>query len=317
MVLPLEHAMFRRAAVSVRDGVRLVFSKQTGAVNLFECGYAQDGVVAAYKRCVNDSTDWVIGPLGRSEVTALSSAKLELRKPTLMLSPLGSMPIAPFAVLSPDLEAEAEAIARQAVDDACRKPMLIEAGGAIASRVSVAIMTYWRAFVNTPLAQYEMNVRDRWQRATESWRRDGVDCVLFAGGGMALAELRPYLRGISVYITSASYETELERTVDWTGVRIADAPWILDHEREEFMALAPLSAQPNVSASGVDNTSPTLARLFALGVDAARLVTLAGRFELPDRFDGAIGQLQLRDGQYQRTPMIGEFRSRIPTRLGR
>ena len=306
MMLPLDHPLLKRAAIAVRDGIRAAVSKTSPPINLGECAYGLDAVVIAYQRCVGETTDWVIGPLGRNEVATLANAKLDRRVPTLLLSPLGATPPNPFAALAPELETEAEAIARQAGEDACRKPLLIDAGGPIAARIVIAITTFWRANNAIPLMQFELNVRDRWQRATETWRRDGVDCVLFAGGGALLVELRPYLRGMSTYITSASYEVELDRMVDWSGVRIADSTWLLDAAREDFAGIV----RP-------ENMSPTLARLFALGIDAAHLVIAAGRGELPPRFDGAIGNLQLKDAQYQRVPLIGEFRGREPTRLGR
>lgn len=276
-----------------------------------QCGYGSEGVVAAYSRCVDDKIDWVIGPLGRSDVATLALAKISLLRPTLLLSPLGTVPPQPMAVLAPELEVEGEAIAQQALEDACRFPLLVEASGAMASRVSIAILSYWRdRRVATPLTQKSLGARDSWQRNAERWRRDNVDCVLFAGGGSALAELRPYLRGMTIYVTSASFESALERTADWTGVRIGDAPWVIDADRAEF---APYLPYAPVDASV---QSPTLARLYALGVDAARLTIAAGRDALPASFDGAIGQLTLKDAQYRRQPMIGEFRERALVKVG-
>ena len=305
VLLPLDNAQLRRAASVVRDGVNAVFATRKAEINAVECAYAVDAVVQAYVRCVTPDTDWVIGPLGRTDVTALALAKLQSPKPTLMLSPLGTVPPQPMTVLSPDLESEAEAIAQQASDDACRKPVLAEAAGAMSSRVSVAITAYWRERSVTPLPTINAANRDGWRRAAEKWRNDNVDCVLFAGGGAVLTELRPYLRGMAVYVTSTSFETALDRTVDWTGIRIADSPWLVDAERAEYLAYAPTAA-----------LSPTLSRLYALGVDAARLVIAAGRDALPVSFDGAIGQLTLKDSQYRRQPIIGEFRERALVKVG-
>ncbi len=307
VLLPIENAMLKRAATTVRDGASAVFATRKGEANVSECGYGPEGVAAAYARCVDANVDWVIGPLGRSDVSALVLAKLPTLRPTLMLSPLGMVPPQPLAVLAPELEVEAEAIAQQATDDACRKPLLAEASGALASRVSVAISGFWRDRVATPLRQASLGARESWRRAAESWRRDNVDCVLFAGGGAVLAELRPYLRGMAIYATSATFEAELDRTQDWTGVRIADAPWLVDNQRPDFAPYLPASAEP---------LSPTLARLYALGVDAARLVLAAGRDVLPVAFDGAIGQLTLKDAQYRRQPMLGEFRERSLVKVG-
>ncbi len=303
LLLPLESALLRRAAVSVREGATAVLATRKADVSVSECSYNTDGVVAAYNRCVDGSVDWVIGPLGRSDVTTLALAKIQSLRPTLMLSPLGTVPPQPMSVLAPELEAEGETIAQQAVEDACRQPVLVEAGGAMASRVGVSILSFWRGRIATPLAQHALGSRETWRRLADGWRRDNVDCVLFAGGAGVLSELRPYLRGMTVYITSASYEATLDRTADWTGVRIADVPWLVDAERAEFAPYLP--ADVTTSAP-----SPTLARLYALGVDAARLVVAAGRDALPSTFDGAIGQLTLKDGQYRRQPMVGEFRER-------
>ena len=310
LLLPLDNAMLRRAAVSVREGANAVFATRKTDVSVRKCSYGADtatGVVAAYTRCVDDKVDWVIGPLGRSDVTTLALAKLPVLRSTLLLSPLGTVPPQSMAVLAPDLDAEGEAIAQQAVEDACRYPVLVEASGAMASRVGISIMGFWRdRNIATPLVQKALGTRDLWRRNADGWRRDNVDCVLFAGGGSALAELRPYLRGMAIYVTSASYESALERTADWTGVRIADAPWVIEGERADF---APYVAQGEA-------LSPTLARLYALGVDAARLTIAAGRDSLPQSFDGAIGQLTLKDAQYRRQPMIGEFRERSLVKVG-
>jgi uncharacterized protein len=312
LLLPLDHPLLKRAAASVREGVTAVFATRKGDVNLRECSYGAEpsgDVLAAYARCVDDTVDWVIGPLGRNDVAALAQAKLALPRPTLLLSPLGAMPPTPMAVLAPELEAEGEAIAKQALEDACRYPVLVDAGGGIAGRVVNAIMNYWRELrVATLLPQKTLGSRDNWRRDVDRWRRDNVDCVLFAGGGSQLAELRPFLRNMAIYVTSASYEASLERTADWTGVRIADAPWLIEPDRAEFAPYLPVVP--------ADSSSPTLGRLYALGVDAARLAIAAGRDALPPTFDGAIGQLTLKDAHYRRQPMMGEFRERNLVKVG-
>lgn len=314
LLLPTEQPLLRRAAGSVRDGALAVFSARKQDVVVIDCAYPTDAVVATYSRCVDDSVDWVIGPLSRADVAALTAARLPVVRPTLMLSPPGAPPAAPLSALAPDLESEAVAIAQQAGEDACRKPLVVEAAGPIANRVAVAMTAAWRDRNAIAIQQTRLGSREGWRKAADDWRRERVDCVLFAGGGAVLTALRPYLRDIAVYATSAAYETSLERTVDWTGVRIADAPWLIDADRPEFAAFAPVMA-----AAGAPNgaiVSPTLARLYALGLDAARLTLAAGRDALPASFDGAIGRLTLTDAQYRRTPMVGEFRERSLVRIG-
>ena len=50
LLLPLDSAMLRRAAVTVRDGTNAVFATRKTDVNVRECSYGADGatgVVAA------------------------------------------------------------------------------------------------------------------------------------------------------------------------------------------------------------------------------------------------------------------------------
>ncbi len=334
LLLPSEQTLLRRASLAVRDGVRAVAAKSGNTVELRDCPYGDNAIVQAYQRCVTEHIDAVIGPLGRNEVTALANAKLPVVKPTLVLSPTGSAPPKDFYVLAPDLESEAEAIARQSLEDACRKPMLIEMSGQIFSRIAVAIASHYKSGgVRTPLQHVQLVPRERWAKLGEDARRDGIDCVLFAGNGAVIYELQPHLRNITIYVTSSSHEAELDRFIDWTGVRIADSPFLLQPQRTEFASVAP-----------ADASSPTLTRLYALGIDAARIVftaftdvdpnsdaaLLALRdpregpssdeatlsFKPAETFDGAIGKLALRNAQYVRTPMIGEFRGRVANALG-
>lgn len=331
VLLPSEQPLLRRAAQTVRDGVRAVAAKAGSTIELRDCAYGAEGAHAAYRRCVTPDSEIaaVIGPLGRSEVTNLLAQPLEHSRPTLMLSPSGVTPPESFYVLAPDLESEAERAAKQALEDACIKPMIVEAGGALASRISTAFSAHFRASgAATIPRQSELAPRARWVAVTEQWRRDGIDCVLFAGNGAQLGEFRPFLRNMAVYATSASFEAELENTADWTGVRIADAPFVLEPGRSDYAQFA--TTEP---------LTPTLARLYALGIDAARLVLDAvlvdrmrtadgARAPMPERdaartplllansFDGAIGRLSLQGRQFVRTPAVGEFRGRTPQPLG-
>jgi Putative lipoprotein len=311
LLLPSDDPQLRRAAAAVREGVHTVLRGQAGRIELKECAYrGPDQVATVYAQCVDDTIDWVIGPLGRADVsalvTALASASGKSRKPTLLLAALPFLPPHRFFTLAPDLESEAEAIARRVVEDACRAPLLLEASGASAARVSVAVTSWWREHSALELRALALPPRVTWARSSESWREQAHDCLIFAGPGSTLAELRPYLRGMRIYLTSATYEHELDRLLDWTGVRIADAAMLI--EPEEWSLLAP---------AGLAASSPTLVRLHALGVDAAMLALAAQADTPPGEFNGALGRLKLKHGQYQRLPPIGEFRERRLVRAGR
>ncbi len=306
VLLPIEDALLGRAAQAVRQGIQQALRVAEGAVEWVDCTYGgRLSVSAAYDGCSDHGVDWIIGPLGRADVATLMAAPPARARPTLLLAPLGAPPPKPFLTVSPDLESEAETIAQRAITDGCRGTLLLEGSGPIATRVAVAVAAWWRDASAQPLRSVAVPPRAQWQRSAAEWRADGVDCVIFAGSARTLSELRPFLRGIAIYITTASYEVELERVVDWTGVRIADAPLVVDSDSAQWERYTP-----------ADVASPTLLRLHALGVDAARLALAARGADAPDRLEGAIGRLELRDRQYRRTPAVGEFRERRLVRLG-
>ncbi|MFN3629878.1 MAG: penicillin-binding protein activator [Casimicrobiaceae bacterium] len=305
ILLPVDDPLLGRAAQAVRQGIRQALRAVDSTVEWVDCTYGgRLSVGAAYDKCLESEVGWIIGPLGRADVATLMAAPPARARPTLLLAPLAAPPPEPFLTLSPDLESEAETIAQRAVTDGCRGTMLLEAGGSMATRVAVAVAAWWREASAPPLRSAILPPRGQWQRSASEWRRAGVDCVIFAGSARTLSELRPFLRGITVYVTTASYEVELERMVDWTGVRIADAPLVVDNGGGQWERYAPASL-----------ASPTLLRLHALGVDAARLLLAAGDAGPPDRLEGAIGRLELRDRQYRRTPAVGVFRERRLVRL--
>ena len=300
LLLPMGDPLLARAARAVREGVRSGVRARSERIELVECIYGGEArVEGAYQLCVEQNVAWVIGPLGRNDVAALVAARPRQARPTLLLSPLATIPPAGFVTLAPDLESEAEAIARRVQQDGCRSPLLLEAGGAIAARVAATVNVWWQGSSALPLRSSSVPARRDLQRVVEQWRLQGVDCLIFAGSHQVLSELRPYLRGMAIYVTTATYDAELDRIVDWTGIRIADAPLVIDTRSGEWDAFVPPAG-----------TAPPVMRLHALGVDAARLVLAADGMVLPQSFQGAIGHLDLRDRQYRRTPALGEFRER-------
>ena len=189
-------------------------------------------------------------------------------------------------MLAPDLESEAEAITQQAGEDAAANRWWWKPPARSPTGLRWRCTRRGASAMPLPSSRPDWVVAESWRRAADGWRQGHVDCVLFAGGGAVLTELRPLFAQYRVYATSAAYETSLERTVDWTGVRIADAPWLIDAERAEFAGFAPAPAQTGTP-------TPPLFRRHWRGsmpsVDAARLALVAGREALPTAFDGAIG----------------------------
>ena len=50
LLLPIENALLKRAATTVRDGANAVFATRKSEANVSECAYGSEGVAAAYAR---------------------------------------------------------------------------------------------------------------------------------------------------------------------------------------------------------------------------------------------------------------------------
>ena len=119
-------------------------------------------------------------------------------------------------------------------------------------------------------------------------RRQDVDAVVALVDGVQLAALRPALEfhfagDLPIYGPSQAVRGVSWRQLD--GMRVCTIPW--------FVQASGMRAQATVFEASDD---PLLAPLFALGVDAYRIVNQLGRLtELDESIAGSVGMLSLGD----------------------
>jgi outer membrane PBP1 activator LpoA protein len=293
------------AAAPVRDGLLTAYYNEQRTrpeITFFDTAA---GAMAAYDRAVAAGSDFVIGPLGREEVTAVFRRDA-LPVPVLALNRGSVNPPAGNASfsLSPEDEGVAAAeylLARGArrvlviggADDTQRRAVaslrerLAERGGAVTAVVSEAVEDF------APFAQAD----------------GGVDAVFLAVRGGTARELMPKLalaglgdrpRVATSQLLSGTGKAEQDRVLD--GIAFPTETWT----NRGVRGLAP--------ATSVGEQLPTArgpaARLFAFGYDAWLLTAYLERLALSadGRIDGATGVLRIDGfGNVQRTPGWSTF----------
>jgi outer membrane PBP1 activator LpoA protein len=118
-----------------------------------------------------------------------------------------------------------------------------------------------------------------------------VDMIFLAAGAAQGRMVRPYLDlAIPTYGTSHLYDgtPKSVQNIDLVAVHFVDMPWMIDPDNPDFSAYRPSEQDDNAE----------LKRLFALGLDAYRLVPLLASHPAVGKklLDGATGSVSMTEG---------------------
>lgn len=301
LILPLKSPSFAKAADTVRQGFFAAASKEVNGlpVRVYPCADESAEVVALYNQALSNGAVAVAGPLTRGGVAALA-ASAELTTPTLALNMLDNTRSDQLYFFGLPGETEARQSAMRATN-----------GGILAATI---------VSTNTPLSKrLAQAFADEWQRAggilqgeiiyngdptpLKELSQDPGNSVFLAAEIDKARLLRPYINAsIPVYATSQIFTGNSNTLVnyDLADVRFVDMPWMLQPDHPAVMIY------PRI----VPAMSPDMERLYALGIDAYRLVhILQGRSPnsaLP--IDGVTGKLSLYGHVFQREGVLAIMR---------
>jgi outer membrane PBP1 activator LpoA protein len=318
LLLPGQGTPFARAAEAVRLGFFAAHGVANAnlAIQLIEVednvNQLKTGLASAQKRGVR----LAVGPLTRTLVNALGDGRVVAPLPVIALNTPES-----DAALSPDSIAfgvSVEAEARQMTRLALRE---IPAPATMSTTPRFLILAGESPLDRRMAVAFRDALRERGERASQIDVRVGytvlqtlteqlaslrIDAVFCALDAREAALVRPRLpREIPLYATSQVNLGGAESALlapDLDGVKFVDMPWLIEPEHAAVMVYP----RAEIALSG------ELQRLYALGIDAYRLMLewLAGRrtFEL----DGVTGRLRVdrtRSARVERWPTVAVFRS--------
>lgn len=291
LLLPLEHRVYGGAAKAVQAGVFAAQSLDPGKAEIAVYATTEaTGVTARYQQAVNEGATIVIGPLTRDEVLQLSTEHLTV--PVLALNqPEGfAKPQPNLMLFGLPVEAEARQVARLARNHGMQTALVVAAQSPLAERMVKAFNDEWRALdgiINAELSLPEPDKRAEFRQAA---LQKTADMIFLAVNASQAQEIRPWLdASIPTYGTSHVFDGVANniRNQDLLAVHFLDVPWLVASDNPELAGIkAPQELQ------GAEQQ-----RLFALGVDAYRLVPellnhpAAGKTLL----DGATGIIRMQE----------------------
>jgi outer membrane PBP1 activator LpoA protein len=303
LLLPLESPAFAAAAQAVQAGFMAAHALEATPpeVQVYATGSPAQAV-EVYKMAVYEGAQWVVGPLPRDEVSALSGMLLQV--PTLVLNQPEKDFKAQDNLLMLPLSAEAEArqVARQVRELGLQTAQVVMADAPLAKRVAQAFSDEWKRLdgtLNTPATIPEAGKLGTLKAVSQS-----ADMIFLAADAARARVVRPFMdTATPTYGISQLYDGSPKAlgALDMLAVRFVDMPWMLEADNPDYASLRVAAAE----FKGAD-----LQRLFALGVDAYRLLPrlqdkLAGKVLL----EGLTGRISSgQNGLLQRELPLAQFR---------
>jgi uncharacterized protein len=333
VLLPLS-GQFEKVAHAIRDGFLAAWYDEQGSrprISIYDANALN--IESVYRQAVSRGADFVVGPLekqavdtllqsGKANVMTLALNHAEQADPEYNRAGPQQLPTLIQFGLSP--EDEARQVAERAVFDGHNKALIITPDNVWGSRLAEAFTETWNALggkvleyvrynprsrdystpvkklLNIDSSQLRANkLRQKLNRSlkSEARLREDADMIFMAAVPLSARQIVPQFRfyqatGISVYSSSQAF-SGIENTradSDMNGVLFTDIPAVLETARQSS------SIHKTLARNWSANTS-NFRRLFALGVDAYRMIPYIGKLSLQDTavYHGETGALYMNE----------------------
>lgn len=300
LLLPLENKIFGASAQAVKAGFMAAASLNPQGLMVQVYGdYDENrGVIAAYRKAVANGAQAVVGPLTRKGVSLLA-AEPDLPVLTLALNTVDAHPAERLFFFGMSVDAEAKTIATLAAQQNLHKAIVISNTAPLAQRMQFSFEEAWSKLGNSTTREIEFK-DDVSLLSGLGYEPDTF--VFLATDAEAAHQIRPFLPSkLPVYSTSQIFAGNDETLINYDlgGIHFVDMPWLLQPDHPAVIAY-PHSITPLTTDQE---------RLYALGVDAYRLVQLMFAHAPVDglTLDGVSGHIKLDQHVFQRTAVPGVF----------
>lgn len=329
LLLPLKSVAFARAATAVKQGFIAAASVQQGLpVRVYASSDETKEIVTLYRQALVNGAIAVAGPLTRDGVAKLA-AYPGITVPTLALN-TAELPGNGSKLYFFGLPAENEAryAAQIAASANLHHATIISTGTTISKRLAAAFADEWKhlggnvtadvPFTGDFDALTDLPVAAGPGQAEQMLSATGVMILptrpappSIAPGNMVFLAtdhdkarlIRPYLNpNLPIYATSQLFQGNTYKLAnfDLNDIHFVDMPWLLQPDHPAVMVYPHADTQ----------LEPEMERLYALGIDAYRLVyiLLTNRADTSLPLDGVTGRLRLGGQQFQREPIPAFFK---------
>jgi len=325
VVLPMRSTALGAAANAVYSGIQAGQEREPEGVliNVIETdGTALDAATAYAKASAQN--DIIIGPLSRTELSAIASGE-KILKPTIALAPADVASDAENG-LPPKILAIGLSIEQQARQLAIgvssyktiNKAFVISTSTAWQRRAANAFVAQWRK-LGLEAELIDLQINDGYVSANslvllkKRLHTENPGLMFVALDAGQTAQLRLGVgTDVAVYGTSQlnhrppSEGQMFERRNELDGTRLLDIPWQLQPDDPAVMTY------PRLVVGADEQYSPDLSRLYALGIDAYRVAREIASNNHNFDLDGVTGKLAINFGEgparFERTEQPAIYR---------
>lgn len=291
LMLPLQSSVFGVPAETVKQGFVTAAQREAAlplSIRIYSTTDDPLDILVTYNQALDAGAVLVVGPLTRNGVTALASSHI-LVVPTLALNSTDVEMMLPanLYLFGLQMESEAVQIAEMAMSTGKNHAIVIKDGGGLSGRLQNAFAERWLSEYGKTAESIEYEDEQAFFSKLRQYTAGEQDLVFLILNAEKTRRIRPYLNPETpVYATSQVFITQQDPLFnhDLNGIRFMDMPWLLQPDHPAVMAY-------RNSESEKDKDSE---RLFALGIDAFRLMSHMLRVQSPYdiAFDGVTGQIR-------------------------
>ena len=309
VILPLESPSFGEAAGVVKEGFAAATLREKQLPYVIRFYSTSDDpldIFASHQHALAAGAVFVVGPLTRDGVSAIASME-HLDVPTLALNTADSSAAMPskLYLFGLRMETEASQIVKLASVSGKSHAIIIADDSGLSKRLQTAFSEQWHSEIGRT-AEAIRNSDDPGKLQQLRAVTSGPDHLIFLALDAAKSRVvRSYLDPeVPVFATSQIF-TDAENFLlnnDLNGIEFVDMPWLLQPDHPAVMAYG----HPRSSKSA------DMKRLYALGIDAFRLMThLLPPSSQPTEeisFDGVTGHVRfVPPNHFMREPVAARF----------
>jgi outer membrane PBP1 activator LpoA protein len=307
LLLPLESPSFGEAANIVKDG--FVTATMRGQplpwiIRIYSTTDDPLDILVTYHQAVTAGAVFVVGPLTRDGVSAMASSSL-LKVPTLALNTVDNTATLPpkFYLFGLQMETEASQIAKLALNSGRTHAIVIGDNGPLSKRLQNAFMQRWKNEDGKTAESFRYSEDPARLQQFRNLTAGSNHLVFLALDSAKSRVLRTYLDpDVPVYATSQIF-TDADNFLlnnDLNGIQFLDMPWLIQPDHPAVMAY-----RHTGKAKSAD-----MERLYALGIDAFRLMTYLLQPQSAEEisFDGVTGYIHFAPpNQFVREAVAAQF----------
>jgi outer membrane PBP1 activator LpoA protein len=302
LILPFSSEAYYPASDAIERGfvAAQTMANSTAEVKIYASTGGRDDFAAVYQQAVSEGANYIVGPLTRDEVTALSELPVSLPTVALNQSDLATANRnIHFYGLAVD--SEAQQVVRIARDLGMQTVTIVGTESSLSNRMIKTFGDAWVADGGQVRQQFGVNEDTDMQALKTDIQAHPTDMIFLATTADNARQIRPSLDAATpTFGLSHIYAGVLDNPDDapLLAVRFVDMPWLLSPDT--FAAYKP-AAQ--------DLPSGEMRRWFALGADAYSLLQAVVQHPgTPATIKGLSGTLRINtDGSVSRELAVARF----------